>query len=305
MAPLRRGELEAMTTSPSGSAPSGMARLRVQWFGRTVVGRVRTNNEDAFSAALLSATEPSTQANGRADLQTGTGGLERPGTLLAVADGMGGAKAGEVASGMAVTILGEEMTHRAEEGLTADAGHDELHDTFVRAVHLANERIRDEGTSNPSRRGMGTTLTAAWLLDDLAMLAHVGDSRAYLFRRGNLSQITKDQSLVEKLLEDQVITEAEAKDMRKVRNIILQALGSEEDVEVAVDRVELQAADMLVLCTDGLTAVLENEDVEKCLRLGGGLEEVCDRLIQKAEDGGGPDNITVLLGRVDVAHRVR
>lgn len=283
----------------------GMARLRVQWHGRTSVGCVRTNNEDAFSAMLLGGGDPGANANGAPDTQIGTGGLERPGTLLAVADGMGGAKAGEIASGMAVTILGEEMAHRAEEGLTADANHDELHDSFVRAVHLANERIRDEGTSNPNRRGMGTTLTATWLLDDQALVAHVGDSRAYLFRKGNLSQITKDQSLVEKLLEDQVITEAEAKDMAKVRNIILQALGSEEDIEVAVSRLELQAADILVLCTDGLNAVVENEDLENCLRLGGGLEELCDRLIQKAEEGGGPDNITVLLGRVDVAHRVR
>ena len=293
-------------TSPeraSDGAARAVPRLRVQWYGRSVVGCVRNNNEDAFGVTLL-GHESAARTRDPQSYDTGTGALERPGTLLTVADGMGGAKAGEVASGMAVSILGEEMSHRAEEGATASASLDELHDAFIRAVHLANERIRDEGTSNPSRRGMGTTLTAAWLLDDRALLAHVGDSRAYLFRRGNLTQITRDQSLVEKLLEDQVITPAEAEDMKRVRNIILQALGSEEDVDVAVDRLELQAADLLVLCTDGLTTVLSNEDVEKCLRLGGGLSDTCARLIEQAEAGGGPDNITVLLGRVDVAHRV-
>jgi protein phosphatase len=149
---------------------------------------------------------------------------------------------------------------------------------------------------------MGTTLTAVWVYDHLAQIGHVGDSRAYLFRKGNLTQLTKDQSLVEKLLEDKIISPEEAERMA-ARNIILQALGSEEDLEVAAPSVRVQDGDMLLLCTDGLTGVVPNADVEETLRHGGGLDDLCQRLIDTAEARGGPDNITVLLCRVDDAHR--
>ena len=130
----------------------------------------------------------------------------------------------------------------------------------------------------------------------------MGDSRAYLFRKGNLRQITKDQSLVEKLLEDKIIKPEEAERMA-ARNIILQALGSEEDLEVAHPEQGIQAGDLLLLCTDGLTGVVSNAEVEETLRLGGGLEDICARLIKSAEEKGGPDNITVLLCHVEDEHR--
>jgi len=283
------------------SDPKATPRLRVVWHGRSVVGCVRTNNEDSLWAGDLR-----TGADGRdrahdAPLE-GSAGLDLPGTLLAVADGMGGAKAGEVASGMAVSILSTEMLQRAADGMGPDVDRAIIPDALVAAVEVANERIRDEGASNPNRRGMGTTLTTVWLYDDVAQIAHVGDSRAYLFRKGNLTQVTKDQSLLQKLLEDKVISPEEAKNM-PVGNIILQALGGEEDLEVALPRVELAPGDTLVLCTDGLTGVVPDEDVEEALRAGGSLAEICSRLIEQAEKGGGPDNITVLLGRVEDAHK--
>ncbi len=272
-------------------------RLRVVWHGRSVVGCVRTNNEDALWAGALAAEgDPVID-----DAPEGEGVLARPGAVLAVADGMGGAKAGEVASELAVTILSEEMLRRAGAGAAASADADAIAEAFVGAVEVANERIRDDSAVNPARRGMGTTLTAVWLYDRALQIVHVGDSRAYMFRKGRLARLTKDQSLVEKLLEDNIITEEEAQRMG-AKNIILQALGSEEDLEVAQPRADLEAGDILLLCTDGLTGVVPDEDVEEILRAGGSLAESCDRLIEAAEGAGGPDNITVLVGRIEPEH---
>ena len=284
-------------TSEANAAP----RLQVTWHGRTVVGCVRQNNEDSLGAVPLAVplNDPQVEA-GTPDLRTGTAALERPGTLLAVADGMGGAKAGEVASGMAVSIVTQELGSRLG-GLPGAASAEDITRTLVAAVEKANERIRDEGASNPNRKGMGTTLTAIWVYDDIAQIAHVGDSRAYLFRKGNLTQLTKDQSLVEKLLEDNIITPEEA-DRMHAKNIILQALGSEEDLEVASPREQVQPGDTLLLCTDGLTGTMTNVELEEAMRLGGSLEDLCQRLIDLAEKRGGPDNITVLLGRVENEH---
>lgn len=281
--------------------PHVTPRLVVVWHGRTVVGCVRQNNEDSLWASAL-GSEPAADEPGPAQRELdGCGGLGRPGALLAVADGMGGAKAGEVASGLAVSILRREMEAHVRSGELDDAPPEQLRDALVRSIEVANERIRDEGQRNSARSGMGTTLTAVWAYDGVAQIAHVGDSRAYLFRRGNLQQLTRDQSLVEKLLEDNIITAEEAEKMA-ARNIILQALGSEEDLEVAEQRLALQPGDLLLLCTDGLCGVANNREVEEVLRLGGSLEEMTQRLIQLAEAKGGPDNITVLLGRLEPEH---
>ncbi len=276
------------------------SHLRVTWHGRSVVGCVRKNNEDSLWAGDLVADAKDPAEHD--ETFDGSAVISRPGVLLAVADGMGGAKAGEVASGMAVQILREEMLGRANADGIADAPIDTLAETFIAAVETGNEKIRDDGAGNPSRQGMGTTLTAIWAYDDVAQMVHVGDSRAYMFRKGNLTRLTKDQSLVEKLLEDKIISPEEAQRMG-VKNIILQALGSEEDLDVAHPRTNLEAGDIVILCTDGLTGVVADEDLEEGLRQGGGLNAVCSRFIQAAEDGGGPDNITVLLGHVTHAHQ--
>ena len=283
-------------TIDSQAAP----RLRVTWHGRSVVGCVRKNNEDSLWAGALD--RPDTGAEPDHDDGTdGSASLRRPGVLLEVADGMGGAKAGEVASGMAVSIVRDEMLGRAATEDLSGASDEALVQAFIASVERANDLIRDEGARNPSRQGMGTTLTAVWAIDELAYIAHVGDSRAYLFRKGNLQQLTKDQSLVEKLLEDKIISPEEAQRMG-AKNIILQALGSEDDLDVASPRTSLQAGDTIILCTDGLTGVVENPEIEESLRQGGGLGAICQRLIKAAEDGGGPDNITVLLGLFENEH---
>jgi len=286
-------------TTESNPAP----RLRVSWFGRSVVGCVRQNNEDALWAGdLATASVAARTAETEEACFEGAAALARPGTILAVADGMGGAKAGEIASSMAVSILSAEMLRRAPTEATAEADVEALTATFIEVVEHANDEIRAEGSRNPERQGMGTTLTAIWAVDDIGQMVHVGDSRAYLFRKGNLKRLTKDQSLVEKLLEDKIISPEEARRMN-ARNIILQALGSEDDLDVAHPRTQLEADDTVLLCTDGLTGVLEDDAIEESLRAGGTLDEMCARLIRGAEDGGGPDNITALLGRIESAHQ--
>jgi protein phosphatase len=272
----------------------GAIRLRVTWCGRTVTGQVRRNNEDTLWAAPVAG-------NGTLDGDSeGTQESRYPGLLFAVADGMGGALAGEVASGLAVRTLAAEMTKRFPSGKApADAVGAANAKALAEAVEAANLRIRAEGESNPQRRGMGSTLTAVWVVQDVMLVAQVGDSRAYLFRAGHLQQLTKDQSLVAKLIEDGIITEEEAERIAG-KNIILQALGGEEPLDVVLQTQKVQGADTLLLCSDGLSGVVNNRDLEDELRKGGRPDEVCVRLIELAEGRGGPDNITVVVARLEV-----
>lgn len=277
---------EAMTGT-SDSAPP----LELTWFGNSVVGKVRTNNEDSF---WVSPVGGSMSADGPA---AGAGASSWPGVLLAVADGMGGALAGEVASTMAVDTVSAALAKSVGEGTARLEDPASCTAALVSAVELANQQIRAEGENNPQQRGMGTTLTAVWFHGGKADVAQVGDSRAYLFRGGHLTQLTKDQSLVGKLIEDGIITEDEAERIAG-RNIILQALGSEEALDVVTSVEGVAAGDTYMLCTDGLSGVVNNTDLESELRRGGSPEEIAVRLIALAEERGGPDNITVLLGRV-------
>lgn len=265
------------------------------WCGRTVTGRVRKNNEDNLWASALGA-EGAREGDSEGRTET-----RFPGALFAVADGMGGALAGEVASRLAVTTVSAELIRRGQvirrgQEMGADAEDTLVFDALRGAVEAANACIRGEGESNPQRRGMGTTLTAVWAHSDRAWIAQVGDSRAYLFRGGHLRQLTKDQSLVGKLIEDGIISEREAERMAG-RNIILQALGTDEPLDVVLGVETLEPGDLLMLCTDGLSGVLNNEHLQDDLRRGGEPEATCLRLIEAANERGGPDNITVLLVR--------
>jgi protein phosphatase len=267
-------------------------KLRVTWCGRSSTGKVRRNNEDSLWAAPLG------QPGGHREGSDGDVETLFPGMLLAVADGMGGALAGEVASGLAVETLGAEMARRSRWVDPSRLGAGGFGLMLKASIEAANATIRGEGESNPKRRGMGTTLTAAWLRGADAEVAQIGDSRAYLFRKGHLSQLTKDQSLVGKLIEDNIISEEEAERMAG-RNIILQALGTDEPLDVVHQTEHLEAGDTLLLCTDGLTSVVNNKDLQDQLRLGGKPCDVCERLVALANERGGPDNVTVLVARAE------
>ena len=228
---------------------------------RTDVGRQRRSNEDSSFAS---------------------------GPVFVVADGMGGAQAGEVASQMVV----EAFT----EGLPEDGTPEER---LSVVVQRANREIHARSRSDAASAGMGTTVTAAYLDQDSVALAHVGDSRAYLLRDGELSRLTEDHSLVEELLRGGKLTEEEAQEHPQ-RSVITRALGIEPIVEIDTWTYPLRAGDVVLLCSDGLTSMLSEQRVQQLLVGAADLGEAGDRLIAEANAAGGRDNITVVIFRVEL-----
>lgn len=216
--------------------------------------------------------------------------------LLAVADGMGGAAAGEVASKLAVEVLDESFGRYAEalrQGRPV-IGVDKLTD---KAIRLANRRVYTQAIANTGRRGMGTTLTSLAVLDDKAYLGHVGDSRAYLVRGHKIYQLTKDHSWVEEQLEKGHLKPEEAKN-HEWRNLITRALGTKPQVGPDLVELELQPGDVFVLSTDGLHGLVEPEEILAEVRRNHNRGSCADYLIELANERGGPDNITVVVAEV-------
>jgi PPM family protein phosphatase len=236
-----------------------MALRIAEQAGRTDVGRQRNANEDSL--------------------------VLRP-PLFAVADGMGGAKAGEVASAVAVEAV--ESAGESSEPVEAQ---------LAEIVRDANRRIYELAVADESRRGMGTTLTVAKVHGDEVSLAHVGDSRAYMMREGELSQLTRDHSLVAELERSGQIT-AEAAEHHPQRSIITRALGPEPNVEVDTYTLQGRDGDVFLICSDGLTSMISADEVSAILRASGSLDDAADALIRAANQSGGKDNITVILFRL-------
>ena len=207
--------------------------------------------------------------------------------LFVIADGMGGAQAGEVASKIAIETF--------EKGLP-DAGSPE--ERLATRVREANHQIYELSRADRGRAGMGTTLTAAYVDDTHVAIAHVGDSRAYLFRDGSLQRLTQDHSLVDELVRQQKLTPEQAAGHPQ-RSIITRALGPEANVEVDTWTYPVRAADILLLCSDGLTTMISEVQVAEILGGAGSLDAIADALIDAANDAGGRDNITVVLFRLD------
>jgi protein phosphatase len=207
--------------------------------------------------------------------------------LFVVADGMGGAQAGEVASQIAVEAF--------QDGLSADGSPEER---LAERVRTANQQIYERSRAETGREGMGTTLTAAYLDDAQLAIAHVGDSRAYLFRDGDLIRLTQDHSLVDELVRRGKLTEEQAAEHPQ-RSIITRALGPEPQVEVDTFTYPVRAGDVLLLCSDGLTSMLSEEQVAEVLASTPDLDEAAGLLISQANEAGGRDNITVVLFRLE------
>jgi protein phosphatase len=209
---------------------------------------------------------------------------------------MGGAAAGEIASAMAVEVVLSELREKWIGNDTHDS------EEFVRAIRratvAANQHIHNFAASHSEYRGMGTTATVAGLLGDTVYVAQVGDSRAYLIRDGVARQITKDQSLMQKLIEAGELTEEEAAQSER-RNIILQALGPEPLVKIDLTHQTVRRNDVLVLCSDGLSGQVTKDEIARVVTEEPDLVAVCKRLIDRANEVGGPDNITVIAARFD------
>lgn len=282
-----------MTTplSPSGGAPAETSPgVIIHVFGRSDIGRVREHNEDAFLVADL------TTMNATLSPEVRTHVAGECGSLFIVADGMGGAAAGEIASAMAVDVVLEEMRKR----WVSAGARDPM--TFASALRFAtesaNHRIHQFATQHPEHRGMGTTATAAGLLGDTLYLTQVGDSRAYLVRGGEARQITKDQSLMQRLIEAGEITVEEAEQSER-RNIILQALGPEARIAIDLTHQQIRRGDILVLCSDGLSGQIRGDEIARVASTEPDVMAICRRLIDRANETGGPDNITVVAARFE------
>jgi PPM family protein phosphatase len=224
----------------------------------TDVGREREHNEDS-----LYSSDP----------------------VFAVADGMGGAQAGEVASGMAVEAV--RTAH--------DAG--DLPERMVEVVQQTNAKIHASASEDRDRSGMGCTLTLAVVQDGEVVLAHVGDSRAYRLRDGSLEQVTEDHSLVGGLVRLGKLSEEEAL-IHPQRSVILRALGPEDEVEVDVLHEQTRDGDLFLLCSDGLTGMVRNEVIEETLKTISPLGEALEMLVELANVAGGVDNITAVAFRL-------
>jgi protein phosphatase len=268
----------------------GKRTVRISVFGKTDVGRAREHNEDRFLVADLTRRIPSLAQEVR-EHEIGA-----KGTLMVVADGMGGAAAGEVASEMATDVIYDHLvsTWLAER----HEGSRQFAFRLKEAIEIANAHIHGHAQRHTQLRGMGTTVTAAGVLGPAVFLAQVGDSRAYLVRKGETRQLTKDQSLTRQLVESGQISEAEAETSLR-RNIILQALGPSPTVDVDLTRQQIRKGDTLVLCSDGLSGVVSPEEIGETVARSHDSSIACDDLIELANSRGGPDNITAIVARFD------
>ncbi|NLT95003.1 MAG: Stp1/IreP family PP2C-type Ser/Thr phosphatase [Clostridia bacterium] len=207
--------------------------------------------------------------------------------LFVVADGMGGHEAGERASSIAIKTLDKYLT---SEVIATSKG-----EGLCQAIQIANELIYQESQQNTCYSGMGTTITAALFIDDQLIIGHIGDSRAYLIRDNTIKLLTNDHSLVGELLRKGELTESEAY-RHPHRNILTRALGTEKKVEIDISEYKIKSGDLVLLCTDGLYNLLnDNEILAEILKNGYDLKRTVNRLVQTALERGGVDNITVIL----------
>ena len=234
--------------------------MNVRFAGKSDVGKIREANEDSYLAS-----EP----------------------LFAVADGMGGHLAGDVASRIAIDVLTQDI----------DANGPGDRDSLVNAVKHANSEIFEKSRTDANLSGMGTTCTLLYVVDGEARIAHVGDSRAYLLRNSNLSQLTDDHTLVNRMVKEGRLRPEEA-ERHPQRSIITRALGVDENVKVDYRTLDLQAGDRILICSDGLTSMIDTSTIQNVLGEASDPEPAADRLIDLANEAGGEDNITVVL--VDV-----
>jgi PPM family protein phosphatase len=254
--------------------------VRVAACGVSDPGRVRSHNEDSFE-------------------------IDQEHELYVVADGMGGHTHGEVASRMAVDTIREFVCHAEEESdETWPFAYDprlQRHSNVLRAaVGLAHDQVLSAIRRDGSLYGMGTTVVSCLVRGDTAALAHVGDSRAYLFREGQLELLTQDHTWVNEQVVAGYLSEAQARD-HPLKNVVTRALGGDSDVSVDVKEVALAPGDSLLLCSDGLTTMLKDQEIEAHLRqhARSALNGACETLVAEANTRGGHDNVTVVLLRAE------
>lgn len=290
------------------TAPGSEAgrEVRVDAAGRTDTGLSRADNQDRLLIADLEALRAggdggaagmSADGDGRDAASVGPVQfvLGGSGGILLVADGMGGVVGGAIASGLTVSAVRAALAASVQTAGSLDAA------SFARllrnALHVANARIHDESSRDDRYRGMGSTATLAGILDGVVYLAQVGDSRAYLVRGGHAVRLTRDQSLVQNFVDAGVLTEAEARDVHD--GTLLQALGVAATVHPEITAQELRRGDVVLLCSDGLSRVVVDEEIGAAVARAPDSAALCDELVKLANLRGGPDNVTVVAARFE------
>ena len=249
--------------------------MKITIWDATDTGKVRTHNEDYHAALGGKKSPPSVDA------------------LLVVADGMGGHAAGEVASRMTVDGILEHLNNPTGESLNLEGN---AFGAYLGSVlKKVNKDVFHAG-QDPDKRGMGTPCTLAAVRGDQLFLAHIGDSRAYFLRKGELHQVTKDHSWVQDAVDQGVITSEEAR-VHPNRNVITRAIGLDPQVEVDISAMPLADGDLLLLCSDGLNSMLPDDEIKRLL-LDNHPQKVCQALINAANNQGGHDNTTVVVGMI-------
>lgn len=269
--------------------------LSVRSFGLTDRGKVRSGNEDQFlTAVLLKALQVEQTSLPQRKVQQSSARSY----LFLVADGMGGHAGGEHASALAIDsvesfILGTFKWFAQFKG----PDQDQVLADFQSALGQANARILAEAAQHPELRGMGTTLTLAYSLNDVLFVAHVGDSRCYLYRNGMLYRLTRDHTLVQDMVRRGALTAEEAA-KHTWRHVMTNAVGADStDLKVEVHKLYLEAGDKVLLCSDGLTEMLPEKDICQVLHTETEPEQACRRLVARANEAGGRDNITVVVAQ--------
>jgi len=245
--------------------------------GVTDLGRVRLNNEDSFR-------------------------IVEPLNLFILSDGMGGEAHGEIASSLAVDTIERVCSSSKvdlEVTLAGASGENWTEQTRLlqNAVLQANSGIYQSSQEHPEQRGMGATLTAGWINGSKLSLAHVGDSRAYLLRTGNLQQLTNDHSLVAEQVRRGIITPQQAEES-EMQSVLLRALGAHPEVDVDIDEFDLFPRDVLLLCSDGLTRMVTEPEIAGTLQAETDPEKAARKLVDLANERGGLDNVTVIVARL-------
>ena len=253
--------------------------LRLKACGLSDVGMTRTHNEDCFE-------------------------IDHQRQLFVVADGMGGHSHGEIASRIAVETIRDFVDQAADLDATWPTRYDpELKrhsNALLAAIRLAHDNVLSAIGKDASLHGMGTTVAGFMVQEEVAAVAHVGDSRVYRFREGQLELMTQDHTWVNEQVVAGFLSEEQAR-VHPLKNVVTRALGGDSEVQVDVREVQLEAGDLYLLCSDGLTTMLPDTLIQEHLETAGGLEELCRRLVQEANRRGGVDNVTVLLLRVEEA----
>ncbi len=254
---------------------------------KTDTGKKRKHNEDNF---LLLNFNSCSYLEAEYQMIAST---RENGVLLMVTDGMGGAAAGDVASRMVRDTLSEWFS---EHWCRKEVDIEEFPTILQGSIREANKKVHTLAKKNSKYSGMGATITAAALLDNHLYVAQVGDSRCYIKRDGDFLQVTRDQSLVNKLVESGNITKEEARH-HIAKNVILQAVGVADKIEVGFYEMRLRSGDILLLCSDGLTDMVSDIDISRLIANGDNLQGSVDDLVDEANNNGGKDNITVILAK--------